>query len=633
MRIPASRYTAASLRPAAGPSDRDGRGRTRPQLPGTTFARRSLVAMTVYVLVALALVGKLVSIQVVHADTYAAQSEVQRDKFLTLAADRGRIYDRHGDVLAVSVSTASVWADPRAFRNGVDIRGNPAAPIQDLEAAVAALAPVLDVSESTLRQTLQAPNDFVWLTRQSDPAVGDAVRSLQLQGVGIQAEPRRTYPGGALAGQVIGTTDIDGLGLGGMELRYDSLLVGQPGWMSFERGGDGALIPSAGREMQAAVSGSDLVLTVDRQLQHVAEQVAIETVAATNAIGASVVVLEVGTGDVLAMASAPVADINTRATLDSDMLRNRAVTDNFEPGSVQKALTAAAAIEEGLVTPDTVMRVPDNITVGGKRFTDSHEHPVENMTFTRVIGTSSNVGTIMVARQLGEERLADWIDRFGYGKPTGVGFPGEASGLVRPVGEWWGTSLPTVAIGQGVAVTLIQAANAYATLANDGVAVQPRLVRGTVDANGILQPVAAVAVSRVVSAETALQVRTMLASAVSGEDGTGSMAAVAGYDVAGKTGTARKPRSDGRGYSGKYIATFVGMAPADSPKIVVAVMVDEPTPIYGGIVAAPAFSKVMEAALRRSNVPASGSAGTLSDAFRQAREAAAVAEDAGTPRP
>jgi len=413
-----------------------------------------------------------------------------------------------------------------------------------------------------------------------------------------------------------------------MEFVHDRDLVGQPGWLAFERARDGAVIPSGTREVQTPVPGTDVVLTIDRQLQYIAELVAAETVEATGAIGASIVVLEVGTGDVLAMASAPTVDLNDRAALGGASLRNLAVTDNFEPGSVQKAITAAAAIEEGVVTPDTVMQVADSIEVGGKVFTDAHSHPIEEMTFADVIERSSNVGTIMVAEELGPERLAEWLTRFGYGKPTAVGFPGEAAGQVRPVEEWWGTSLPTIAIGQGVAVTLLQAANSYATLANNGVAVQPRLVRGTVGPDGVLQPVAAPPGQQVVTPQTAAAVRAMLTRVVSGEQGTGELAAVAGHAVAGKTGTARKPRTDGRGYASTYIASFVGMAPADDPRIVVAVMVDEPTPIYGGLVAAPAFSQVMSEALRRANIESELAGPSLETALAEARLAKQRAEAA-----
>lgn len=602
------------------------RGRRRRLLPTGTFRRRTLGLFVVFAVVLAALVGKLVSVQVLHADDYALRSADQSNEFQTLPAQRGRLYDRSGEVLAASVATASVWADPGAFAPGTAADGTPLPPAEDLGEAVSALAPLLGVEPTMLRDRLAVAGDFVWLARQVSTEVGRAVEELGLAGIGVRPEPRRTYPAGALAAQVLGTTDIDGVGLGGMELQYDRSLVGQPGWLAFEQSRDGVVIPSGGREVQSPVPGTDVVLTLDRQLQYTAERVASETVEATGAVGASIVVLEVGTGQVLAMASAPTVDLNDRGSLTEDLLRNRAVTDQFEPGSVQKALTAAAAIEEGVVTPTTVLQVPDSYEVSGKVFTDAHEHAVEELTFADIIERSSNVGTIMVAEELGAEPLADWLTRFGYGRPTEVGFPGEAAGALRPVEEWWGTSLPTVAIGQGVAVTLLQAANAYATLANDGVAVRPSLVRGTVGSDGVLQPVPDTPGHRVVSTATASAVREMLTGAVHGDHGTGPLAAVPGHQVAGKTGTARKPRVDGRGYAGTYIASFVGMAPADDPEVVVAVMVDEPTPIYGGLVAAPAFSQVMEEALRRSNVESQLAGPSLETALREAELAGRRAE-------
>lgn len=618
---------ASDERPALRPARRPVnpfrlRGRRRRLLPAGSFERRTLGLLVVFGLVVALTVGQLVTVQVLHADDYALRSLDQRNEFQTLPAQRGRFYDRGGEVLAASVAAASVWADPSAFVPTTAPDGTQLPPAQNLGEAVTALAPLLGVEPTALRERLRAGGDFVWLARQLDASTGRTVLNLGLAGIGVRPEPRRTYPGGSLAGQVLGTTDIDGVGLGGMELWHDGGLMGQPGWLAFERGRDGAVIPSGAREVQSPVPGTDVVLTLDRQLQYTAERVAAETLEATGAVGASIVVLEVGTGEVLAMASAPTVDLNDRAGLEERLLRNRAVTDNFEPGSVQKALTAAAAIEEGVVTPTSVFSVADSIEVGGKVFTDSHEHPTEQLTFSQIMERSSNVGTIMVAEELGAERLADWLARFGYGRPTEVGFPGEAQGQVRPVDEWWGTSLPTVAIGHGLSVTLMQAANAYATLANDGVAVRPHLVRGTVGADGVLQPIAESSRERVVSAETALAVRQMLTRVVDGEHGTGSLAAVPGHAVAGKTGTARKPLTDGRGYASTYIASFVGMAPADDPKVVVAVMVDEPTPIYGGLVAAPAFREVMAEALRRANIESDLAGPSLETAFREAELAA-----------
>ncbi|MTV26167.1 penicillin-binding protein 2 [Nitriliruptoraceae bacterium ZYF776] len=590
--------------------------------------RRLRWLLGIYGMVALIVVGQLVRIQVVDAPGYADLSVAQRARTVELAADRGRIYDREGDVLATTVQAATVYADPRLFRPSETPDGRPVPAAGDVDEAAAALAPLLEVSEAEVADRLERDTHFVYLARQLDHEVGEAIRELALPGIGVIAEPRRTYPSAGLASQVVGFTGIDGEGLQGLEARYDDLLRGRPGMLALERAPGGLAIASGMRELVPSEAGTDLVLTLDREVQHAAEAAAAAAVEEYEAAGASIIVLEVGSGDVLAMASAPSFDPEHRGEVSAENWRNRAVTDVFEPGSTQKALTIAAAIEEGLIGESSAMQVADDIHVGGKTFTDSSPHPTETWTLTEIMERSSNVGTIQVAQQLGPERLDAYLRSFGYGGPIGNGFPGEASGLLMPTDQWWGTSLPTIAIGQGVAVTLLQLANSYATLANDGVAVDPRLVRGTVGEDGRLTPAATPNERRVVSADTARQVNRMLGTVVSGEHGTGQRAAVDGFQVAGKTGTARKPSQDARGYSGEYVATFVGFAPVEDPQLVVAVMVDEPTPIYGGVVAAPVFSEVMEIALTSRRIAPDGAPRSLGEALEAAADARAAADEA-----
>lgn len=573
-------------------------------------------------------VARLVQVQVVDADAYAERGEAQRARSITLPARRGRILDRDGDILAMSVDSATVYADPRAFLPVLDEQGRDHAP--DPAEVARQLAPVLGIDADTLRDRMTRDAHFVYLARQLDVEVGERIAAMQLPGIGILTEPRRTYPTGGVASQVVGLTDIDGNGLLGLERHDDLRLGGRPGQLVVEHAPGGLAIPGL-REVVPPAPGSDLVLTLDREIQHVASRTAADVVEQFDAVGASIVVLEVGSGDVLAMASAPTFDPGDRGGVDPATFRNRSVTDVYEPGSVQKAITAAAALEEGIVTPDSTLLVDDRLEVGSKVFSDSHDHPVEEMSFTDIIEQSSNVGTIMVAQELGEERLDSYLAAFGFGSRLGVGFPGESAGLVLDVEDWWSTSLPTISIGQGIAVTLLQSANSYATLANDGVAVPPRLVRGTVGEDGRLTPAAPSDGERVVSSVTAEQMQYILGRVVNGEHGTGKAAAVPGYEVAGKTGTARKPRTDGRGYSGKYVASFVGFAPVDDPQIVVAVMVDEPYPIWGGVVAAPAFSEVMQFALLHRKIAPTVGGGSLEQALRDAdvaRASAAAAADA-----
>ncbi len=588
--------------------------------------RRIRWTLVIFAVLVLASTVKLVQIQVVDAADLAAVGERQRARTLELPASRGRIYDRDGDVLATSVQSATIYADPRAYRGTHTPEGREVPPAGETPVVADALAPLLGIDAASIQQRLEQDRHFVYLARQVDHELGAQIRALELPGIGVLTEPQRVYPAGSLAGQVVGFTDIDAEGLQGLEARYEHVLAGQPGTLLLERAPGGLDIASGIRELEPPVVGTDVVLTLDRDIQHVAELAAAGATERFDAVGASIVVAEVGTGDVLAMASAPSFDPNDRGDEDPSDRRNRAVTDVFEPGSTQKALTIAAALEEGVITPTTTLEVDGAIRVGGSTFTDAVRHPTERWSVNQIMERSSNVGTIQIAQALGDEQLDSYLRRFGYGRPTQLGFPGESGGLLLPHTEWWGTSLPTIAIGHGVAVSLIQLANSYATLANDGVAVAPRLVLGSVGDDGRLAPVPAPGTERIVSAATADAVRAMLEDAVHGDHGTGSLAQVDGFRVAGKTGTARKPLADGRGYSDEYIATFVGMAPAHDPQVVVAVMIDEPQPIYGGLTAAPVFAEVMEAALLALRVPPDGAGVDLPTAVRLATEHAALVD-------
>lgn len=580
-------------------------GRPHPaprRIPRDPFARRPLALLVVYALCFAAVASRLVSVQVVNADHWASLGEAQRARTIELPAQRGRIYDRNGDILATSVQAATIYADPRAYRPE-ERNGRTVPPAADADTVAQQLAPVLGMEADAIEAKLRVDRHFVYLARQLDHAVGERIERMELPGIGVLRESKRTYPGGALASQVVGFTGIDGEGLAGLELEYDGLLSGQPGTLVLERAPGGLTIASAPRTLEPPVSGTDVVLTIDREIQHVAERAAQAAVEEHGAAGASVVVLEVGTGDVLAMASIPIFDPNQLEDSDAAARRNRAVTDMYEPGSVQKAVTVAAALEEGMVEPQTTFVVPDEIVVANRTFSDDHDHPAVPMTVSEIVEQSSNVGTIMLGQELGAQRLAKYLRAFGYGQRLGLNFPGESAGAFLPVDQWSRTSLPTISIGYGVALTLIHAANIYATVANDGVAIQPRLIRGTVGNDGRLSPTRPPSEHRVVSEATAEELRRMLARVVDGEHGTGSRAAIDGYSVGGKTGTARKALEGARGYSGDYIASFVGLAPVEDPRLVVAVMVDEPTPIYGGLVAAPVFREVMHFALAHRRVP------------------------------
>ncbi len=591
--------------------------------------RRIRWLLGIYGLLIAIVFAQLISIQVVDADDYADRSLRQRERTIALPAVRGRIYDRDGDVLATSVDGATIYADPRAYRPGETADGTPVPAAAAASEVAATLAPIMDRDPAELEARLEQDAHFVYLGRQLDWSVGEQIDALDLPGVAVLREPKRIYPGSALAAQVVGFTGIDGDGLQGMEAQYDGILRGRPGTLLLERAPGGLDITSGIRELTPSTVGTDLVLTLDRDVQHAAEVAASSAVDGFDANAATVVVLEVATGDVLAMASSPGYDPNAREQDDQDAWRNRAITDVFEPGSTQKALTIAAAIEEGIVTADTTMEVPDQVRVASSTFRDLYPTDEPTMTVGDIMERSSNVGTIQIAQELGDQRLDHYLRAFGYGSPTGSGFPGEASGMLMPHEDWWSTARPPIAIGHGAADSLLQLAGSYATLANDGRSVAPRVIRGTIGDDGRLEPVAARGGQQVVSPTTARQVQQLLERVVSGDRGTGSLAAVPGYTAAGKTGTARKPATDGPGYSDEYVATFAGFAPAHDPEIVVAVMVDEPTPYYGGLVAAPIFREVMEAALIARRVAPDGSATTLPAAMDHARaQALADAEAA-----
>ncbi len=589
--------------------------------------RRIRWLLVIYGLVLLLVLGQLVNIQVVQADDYADRSVRQRERVIELPATRGRIYDRDGDVLATSIEGATIYADPRGFRPSETADGTPVPAAADPVEVANELAPLLGRDVDDVLERLQRDAHFVYLGRQLDHEVGQQIQALGYPGIGVLAEPKRVYPGGGLAAQVLGFTGIDGDGLQGLEAQYDTILRGRPGALFLERAPGGLDIAPGVRELTPSQVGTDLVLTLDRDIQHAAEMAAAGAVERFDARSATVIAMEVATGEILAMASTPGFDPNRRVSGDEDAWRNRAITDVFEPGSTQKAFTVAAALEEGLVTPTTPFEVRDRIRVHSSTFTDSHPHPDSTWTVSEIIERSSNVGTIQIAQELGEQRLEAYLRGFGLGRTTGLGFPAESPGLLMPHEDWWGTSLPTISIGHGVAVTLLQLASGYTTLANDGSAITPSMVRGTVGSDGRLSPSPRSTSQRVVSRDTATQMQQMLIDAVSGDAGTGALAAVPGYSVGGKTGTARKPDPAG-GYSDRYVASFAGFAPAHDPQIVVAVMVDEPYPIWGGVVAAPVFAEVMEAALIARRVPPDGASPTLAEALERARDLAREREEA-----
>jgi cell division protein FtsI (penicillin-binding protein 3) len=397
----------------------------------------------------------------------------------------------------------------------------------------------------------------------------------------------------------VGEDDLP-TGLAGLELTYDGVLAGSPGERVLEVARDGRPIASGESSGRVPVPGSDVVTTIDRQLQYGVQGSLADAVRRNGAKGGTVIVLDPHSGDVLAMATWPWFDPNRLDLATEEQMRNRAALDAFEPGSVNKVITASAAIEEGAVGLQERFLVADRTYVGDELIRDAHPHPTERMTIGDIIAQSSNIGTIQVADRLGSGPLATYLSKFGFGRPTGIDFPGEAAGSLLPLSQWNETSRATMSYGQGISATPLQMAAVYATIANGGEWVQPRLTQGTMDAGGRLEPAPASPRRRVVSERTAALVTRMLAYAV--EDGTGSAARIHGYQVAGKTGTARKPYEDRAGYAKRYVASFMGFLPADNPRVVVVAILDEPSTVYGGVAAAPLFQEVARQAIQRLRV-------------------------------
>lgn len=581
------------------------------------------------VLVLLSLIaGRLVWLQGVSARAYADQAVEQRLRTTSLLAARGAITDRNGQPLALSVDARAVYAEPRTIAKatcaapaGSNPAATPARPCTP-GALAQALAPVLGQPAVDLERKLSRPLKaggtcspadpgacaaFVYLARGLDPQVGTAVRQLQLVGVGVSTEPKRVHPGGTLAANVLGFTSLDDqgaiTGAAGVELSANGVLAGRDGVQRAEVDGSGRVLPNGTRTEREPVPGRDVRLTIDRDLQWYAQDVLARAVQTSQADSATATVMDVRTGQILALASTPTFDANDPGAAPAADRGDRALTDVFEPGSVGKVMTMAAGLESGQVTPDSVITVPNRYQVADKVFRDAEEHPTERLTLTGVLVKSSNIGTIQVAQKVGADREHEMLSRFGIGSPSGLGLPGESRGLLPPTAQWSGATIGAVAIGQSYSVTAVQLASVYATVANDGVRVTPTIVSGTADANGVVQPAPAPASKRIVSAEVAAQLRGML-EGVTGDGGTAPLAAIPGYRVAGKTGTAERVIA-GR-YNG-FTASFVGFAPADAPRLVVAVSVQGPKNGYfGGQVAAPPFRDVMAYALASQGVPPTG---------------------------
>jgi cell division protein FtsI (penicillin-binding protein 3) len=563
--------------------------RYHPAEPMPSVQRVGIVALALFVLMS-AVVIKLVYVQGVQHNRFEALAVNQIRHTIPLAATRGGILDRNGRDLALSIDRTTIYADPSL--------------VEDPLAAAKALSPVLHLPEKSLQESLTKEGRFVYLARKVDDATARTVKDLHLPGVAQTHESARMRPSADLAAPLIGSVGLDNNGLGGIEMQYEKTLAGTPGSIVVDADRHMRHIASGEKKVTPSVAGNDLELTIDRGLQYEAERLLSDEIVKTNAKGGIALVMNTQTGDVLAMAnlhaSKPGGPV-VQAT------RNTAVTDVYEPGSVNKLITITGALEDGAIKVSDRFNVPDHLKVGNHVFSDHDPHAVTNWGPTDIMRESSNIGTIMIAQRLGEQRLADYLSDFGFGTKTGIDFPGESAGLLRPVSGWYSTDMGSIPIGQGVSVSALQMLAAYNAVANGGTYVAPRLVRATIDGNGVRHAVADSHTRRAVSVSTATAVTAMLEEVV--KSGTGTLAQIPGYRVAGKTGTARKPAPGGKGYlNGAYMSSFAGFAPADHPAISALVMLDEPTPIFGGLVAAPVFSELARAVLREMRIAPSSTA-------------------------
>jgi cell division protein FtsI/penicillin-binding protein 2 len=521
-------------------------------------------------------------LQGVRAESLARLGPTQQREQVTLPASRGTLYDRTGVELGLGESATTVFANPKQIANP--------------RAAAVAVERTLGLDANQVYPELaDRTRGFVYVERQADPAQAAALKRLKLSGFGFYPEERRAYPQGSVASQVLGYVGVDGDGLSGLELRFDKQLSGKAGQETIVKDPGGRVIDV--EHQRPETPGRDVFLTLDHSIQANAEEVLRETVHKWHAKSASAIVLDPRTGAVLAMAVQPGFDANNFPSAPRDLQRNRTVTDTYEPGSTFKLITVGAVLSEHLVSPSTRFTLPYSLRVADRVIHDAEPRGTVNYSVAQILAHSSNIGAIELAEMLGRTRLSSWISRFGFGSVTGIDFPGESPGIVLPPDKWSGSTIGNVPIGQGIAVTPVQMASAYAAIANRGVWSRPHLVDHVAGGG---RP--SLFRRRLVSKPVAAELMTMLKDVVA--EGTGTYAAMPGYQVAGKTGTAQKPDSHGGYATGRYVASFVGIVPASRPRLVVLVTVDEPHgAIFGGVVAAPAFQQIARFDLQYLEVP------------------------------
>ncbi|MFF7067647.1 peptidoglycan D,D-transpeptidase FtsI family protein [Streptomyces pseudovenezuelae] len=618
-------------RPRPGPGARPARrpSAPRPAAPktirlGSPRPRLRLVGLALTLVLA-AFVVRLLQVQAVDASTYAAKAEQNRYVGYTLAAERGGITDRDGVALAASEDAYDITADPTLFtRKQLKIDDGP-------EQAAALLAPILGQEQETIVRKLR-PKDkklrYVLLANRQTPQVWKQIKDLRsalatksetdpgtanvLGGVLSVPTTKRVYPNGDLAAGILGWVNADGKGGGGVEQQLNSLLAGKDGKIRYAQSG-GRQVPTVGSTETPAVPGSDVELTIDRDIQWAAQQAITDQVKESKADRGYVIVQDTRTGQVLAMANSPGFDPNDLSKASSVNMGNAALQDAYEPGSTAKVMSMAAVLEQGVATPLTHVIVPNRLHRGDRLFKDDIDHETWYLTLNGVLAKSSNIGTILATGQLGKTQaqanqvLYSYLRKFGLGRYSGLDFPGETPGILAKPADWSTSQQFTIPFGQGVSLNAMQAASVYSTIANGGVRVEPTLVRGTKGPDGRFTPAAKPKETRVVSAKTARTLAQMLESVVDDEEGTGTKARIPGYRVAGKTGTANRVDPATGKYKG-YTSSFAGFAPADKPRITVYCAIQNATSgsYFGGQICGPVYKQVMEFALKTLQVPPTG---------------------------
>ena len=555
------------------------------KLPEINVRFRIQLIGVIFTLGFILVVLRAFDLQVLQEAEWDERAERQHQKVIPLTPQRGTIFDKNGEELAISVDVDSVYAEP--------------AKLEDPAAAARSLAKILGLSTKSVRSKMNSNRNFVWLKRQISPAQSEQVRSLKLEGIGMIKEHRRFYPNSNVAAHLIGFTGLDPKGLEGLELKYDKLIQGRGGYLVMERDALGRGMIAGTPTVQGATKGHDLYLTIDKNLQYIAERELVAGINQTESKAGTVVIMDPSTGKVLAMASFPEYNPNALFQHKPYQWRNRAVCDNFEPGSTFKVFVMAAALNEALISPQQKFNCENGVyRVGGK---DIHDHKkYKTLTAAEIIKYSSNIGVAKIGKLLERKEMHRYLSDFGFGQTTGIDLPGEAAGFLRPHTNWFEVDLAAISFGQGVSVTPIQLTVAAAAIANGGYLMEPYVVERVVDSHGQTTQRNQPRVVRKVIAQDVARVVTRMMEMTTEEGGTAINASVPGFRVAGKTGTAQKVDPVTGGYSAdKRLASFIGFLPAEDPRLVMLVMLDEPQKgVYGGLTAAPVFSRVASQAMQ-----------------------------------